>query len=134
MSEIALLIYLADVSSGLVVFCGIIGVISLMVGIITMFMSIDDQDLYTETRRFSGRLAKRMLPLGIIFVLMAILVPSKQTVYMLAGLKLTDKVIHTEDFQKAKSYLGETGIQMMDDIRTILHAEAQSVIKGKGSR
>ena len=34
-----------------------------------------------------------------------------------------------DDFNKVKNYLGETGVTMIDDIKALIHAEAQDAIE-----
>lgn len=48
---------------------------------------------------------------------------------MIAGVELTNSVMQSEDFNKVKSYLGETGVTMIDDIKALIHAEAQDAIE-----
>lgn len=52
-------------------------------------------------------------------------IPSKKTMYMIAGVEFANTVMQTDDYQKAKKYLGDSGILMLEDIKSIIHAEAK---------
>ena len=49
--------------------------------------------------------------------------------YMIAGVELANSVMQSDDFNKVKSYLGETGVTMIDDIKALIHTEAQDAIE-----
>ena len=49
--------------------------------------------------------------------------------YMIAGVELANSVMQSDDFNKVKNYLGETGVTMNDDIKTLIHAEAQEALE-----
>ena len=48
---------------------------------------------------------------------------------MIAGVELANSVMQSDDFNKVKNYLGETGVTMIDDIKALIHAEAQEALE-----
>ena len=76
-----------------------------------------------------GKCFKWCIPIAVLCFLIACVIPNKKTMYMIAGVELANSIMQSDDFNKVKNYLGETGVTMIDDIKALIHAEAQDAIE-----
>ena len=76
-----------------------------------------------------GKCFKWCIPIAVLCFLIACVIPNKKTMYMIAGVELANSVMQSDDFNKVKNYLGETGVTMIDDIKALIHTEAQDAIE-----
>lgn len=121
MTKLSVFLWLADTIASLNDFCVVLACVSIMAGGALAFM-------YDEIDAPSW-LPKVLIPLGIACALFACIIPNKKTIYMIAGVELANTVMESEDFNKVKNYLGNSGVEMIDDIKAIIHAEAQEALE-----
>ena len=124
MTTLSLVLYLADILNALNEFFVIGGILCLMLVPLFVFMGQDEFGI-----EHPGKICKWVIPIGAIMILLACVIPSKKTMYMIAGVELANSVVQSDDFNKVKNYLGETGIEMIDDIKSIIRAEAKEALE-----
>lgn len=129
MTKLSIFLWLADSVHGLTTLFVLAGGVSIIALIILFAVSVDD-DTDVDIHDFKWCFILG-IPMAIFCLLIATFIPSKKTLYMIAGVEMANSIMETEDFKKAKSYLGETGIQMLDDIKSIIHKEAMDAIQSK---
>lgn len=121
MTKLSIFLWLADTIVSLNDFCVVFACVSIMAGGALAFLS-DEIDI-------PSWLPKVLIPLGIVCALFACIIPNKKTIYMIAGVELANTVMESEDFNKVKNYLGNSGVEMIDDIKAIIHAEAAEALE-----
>lgn len=123
MTTLSIFLYLADILISLNVFASICGILCVLVPILAFFLQ---DELNIENL---GKVFKWCIPIAVLCFLIACVIPNKKTMYMIAGVELANSVMQSDDFNKVKNYLGETGVTMIDDIKALIHAEAQDAIE-----
>ena len=123
MTTLSIFLYLADILNSLNTFVAICGILCLFVPFFA-FLGQDEFNIENP-----GKCFKWCIPIAVFCFLISCVIPDKKTMYMIAGVELTNSVMQSEDFNKVKSYLGETGVTMIDDIKALIHAEAQDAIE-----
>ena len=123
MTTLSIFLYLADIMNSLSVFVTIGGILCVFVPCFA-FMLQDEFNIENP-----GKCFKLCIPIAVLCFLIACIIPNKKTMYMIAGVELANSVMQSDDFNKVKSYLGETGVTMIDDIKALIHAEAQDAIE-----
>ena len=123
MTTLSIFLYLADILISLNVFASICGILCVLVPIFAFFLQ---DELNIENL---GKVFKWCIPIAVLCFLIACVIPNKKTMYMIAGVELANSVMQSDDFNKVKNYLGETGVTMIDDIKALIHAEAQDAIE-----
>jgi hypothetical protein len=121
MTKLSIFLWLADTITGLNDFFVLFAIFGIMAGIATVFLR--------DELEIPSWIPKVVIPLSIVSALIACVIPNKKTIYMIAGVELANTVMESEDFNKVKSYLGNTGVEMIDDIKAIIHAEAQEALE-----
>lgn len=121
MTKLSIFLWLADTIASLNDFCVVLACVSIMAGGALAFM-------YDEIDAPSW-IPKVLIPFGIVCALAACVIPNKKTIYMIAGVELANTVMESEDFNKVKNYLGNSGVEMIDDIKAIIHAEAADALE-----
>lgn len=123
MTTLSIFLYLADILNSLNTFVAICGILCVFVPCFA-FMLQYEFNIENPSKYF-----KLCIPIAVFCFLISCVIPDKKTMYMIAGVELTNSVMQSEDFNKVKSYLGETGVTMIDDIKALIHAEAQDAIE-----
>lgn len=123
MTTVSIFLYLAYILNSLNTFVAIFGILCLFVPFFA-FLGRDEFNIENPSKCF-----KLCIPIAVLCFLIACVIPDKKTMYMIAGVELANSVMQSEDFNKVKSYLGETGVTMIDDIKALIHAEAQDAIE-----
>lgn len=121
MTKLSIFLWLADSISSLNDFFVLVAVFCIMAGVVITFLH-DEMDI-------PDWISKVIIPLGIVCAFAACIIPSKKTIYMIAGVELANTVMESEDFNKVKNYLGNSGVEMIDDIKAIIHAEAAEALE-----
>lgn len=106
----AWIIYFASVSGNFSIFCGIIGFIALFISFVVL-MASEGEYLKQSVRGFVG---------GALFVLLGIITPDKNTVYLIASAKVTEDIVKSPE---AKEIGGK--------ILTIINDKLDEQVKGK---
>lgn len=122
MTTLSIFLYLADILNSLSVFVVICGILCVFV----VFRILLQDEFNIEN---PGKCFKWCIPIAVLCFLIACVIPNKKTMYMIAGVELANSVMQSDDFNKVKNYLGETGVTMIDDIKALIHAEAQDAIE-----
>lgn len=122
MTTLSIFLYLADILNSLSVFVIISGILCVFV----VFRILLQDEFNIEN---PGKCFKWCIPIAVLCFLIACVIPNKKTMYMIAGVELANSVMQSDDFNKVKNYLGETGVTMIDDIKALIHAEAQDAIE-----
>lgn len=123
MTTLSIFLYLAVVLNSLRAFAVISGILCLFVTLF-VFLEQDNFDI-----RDPGKCVKWCVSIAVLCFLIACVTPDKKTMYMIAGVELTQSVLQSEDFNNVKNYLGDTGVTMVDDIKALIHAEALDAIE-----
>lgn len=123
MTTLSIFLYLAYILNSLNTFVAICGILCVFVPFFA-FMLQDEFNIENPSKYF-----KLCIPIAVLCFLIACVIPDKKTMYMIAGVELANSVMQSDDFNKVKSYLGETGVTMIDDIKALIHAEAQDAIE-----
>lgn len=121
MTKLSIFLWLADSIASLNDFFALFAIFGIMAGVATVFL--------LDELKIPSWIPKVIIPLGIVCAFISCIIPSKKTIYMIAGVELANSVMQSDDFNKVKNYLGETGITMIDDIKTLIHAEAQDAVE-----
>ena len=123
MTKLSMFLWLADSVNS---FAGLFGVTAAVIftGLFFYMMAKDEFDL--ELPSWAVVL---LLIFGFTSAAICCIIPEKKTLYMIAGVELANTVAHTEEFGKVKTYLGDTGVEMINDIKSIIHAEAEEAIE-----
>lgn len=123
MTTLSIFLYLADFLHSLSNFVAICGTLCLFVPLAAYVaqdeLNIDDPSKYL----------KWCIPIAVLCFLIACVLPSKKTMYMIAGVELANTVMQSDDFNKVKNYLGNSGVEMLDDIKAIIHVEATKALE-----
>ena len=122
MTTLSIFLYLADILNSLSVFVIIGGI--LCVFVVFRILLQDEFNIANP-----GKCFKWCIHIAVLCFLIACVIPNKKTMYMIAGVELANSVMQSDDFNKVKNYLGETGVTMIDDIKALIHAEAQDAIE-----
>lgn len=122
MTTLSIFLYLADILNSLSVFVIISGILCVFV----VFRILLQDEFNIEN---PGKCFKWCIPIAVLCFLIACVIPNKKTMYMIAGVELANSVMQSDDFNKVKNYLGETGVTMIDDIKALIHTEAQDAIE-----
>lgn len=122
MTTLSIFLYLADILNSLSVFVIIGGILCVFV----VFRILLQDEFNIEN---PGKCFKWCIPIAVLCFLIACVIPNKKTMYMIAGVELANSVMQSDDFNKVKNYLGETGVTMIDDIKALIHTEAQDAIE-----
>lgn len=123
MTTLSIFLYLADILNSLNTFVAICGILCVFVPCLAFVLQ------YEFNIENPSKYFKLCIPIAVFCFLISCVIPDKKTMYMIAGVELTNSVMQSEDFNKVKSYLGETGVTMIDDIKALIHAEAQDAIE-----
>jgi hypothetical protein len=123
MTTLSIFLYLADILNSLSCFFTIGGILCIFAPM-CLYLGQDEFDIEDP-----GKICKWLIPIAVICFLCASIIPEKKTMYMIAGVELANSVMQSDDFNKVKNYLGETGVDMIDDIKTLIHAEAQEALE-----
>ena len=123
MTTLSIFLYLADILNSLSVFVIIGGILCVFVPFFA-YLRQDEFDIENP-----GKFFKWCIPIAVLCFLIACVIPDKKTMYMIAGVELANSVMQSDDFNKVKNYLGETGVTMIDDIKALIHTEAQDAIE-----
>ena len=123
MTTLSIFLYLADILHSLSSFVTLGGILCVFAPF-GAFMMQDEFNIENP-----GKCLKWCIPLAALCFLIACVIPDKKTMYMIAGVELANSVMQSDDFNKVKNYLGETGVTMIDDIKSLIHAEAQDAIE-----
>ena len=123
MTTLSIFLYLADILNSLNTFVAICGILCAFVPCFA-FMLQYEFNIENPSKYF-----KLCIPIAVFCFLISCVIPDKKTMYMIAGVELANSVMQSDDFDKVKSYLGETGVTMIDDIKALIHAEAQDAIE-----
>lgn len=123
MTTLSIFLYLAYILNSLNTFVAIVGILCVFVPFFAFLLQ------YEFNIENPSKCFKLCIPIAVLCFLIACVIPDKKTMYMIAGVELTNSVMQSEDFNKVKSYLGETGVTMIDDIKALIHAEAQDAIE-----
>lgn len=123
MTTLSIFLYLADILHSLSSFVTLGGILCVFAPF-GAFMMQDEFNIENP-----GKCIKWCIPLAALCFLIACVIPDKKTMYMIAGVELANSVMQSDDFNKVKNYLGETGVTMIDDIKSLIHAEAQDAIE-----
>lgn len=123
MTTLSIFLYLADILNSLSAFVTIGGILCLFVSFFA-FLGQDEFNIENPSKCF-----KWCIPIAVFCFLIVCVIPDKKTMYMIAGVELANSVMQSDDFNKVKNYLGETGVTMIDDIKALIHAEAQDAIE-----
>ena len=122
MTTLSIFLYLADILNSLSVFVIIGGILCVFV----VFRILLQDEFNIEN---PGKCFKWCIPIAVLCFLIACVIPNKKTMYMIAGVELANSVMQSDDFNKVKNYLGETDVTMIDDIKALIHTEAQDAIE-----
>ena len=122
MTTLSIFLYIADILNSLSVFVIIGGILCVFV----VFRILLQDEFNIEN---PGKCFKWCIPIAVLCFLIACVIPNKKTMYMIAGVELANSVMQSDDFNKVKNYLGETGVTMIDDIKALIHTEAQDAIE-----
>lgn len=123
MTTLSIFLYLAYILNSFNTFVAICGILCVFIPFLA-FMLQYEFNIENPSKCF-----KLCIPIAVFCFLIACVIPDKKTMYMIAGVELANSVMQSDDFNKVKSYLGETGVTMIDDIKAIIHAEAQDAIE-----
>lgn len=123
MTTLSIFLYLADILHSLSSFVTLGGILCVFAPF-GAFMMQDEFNIENP-----GKCLKWCIPLAALCFLIACVIPDKKTMYMIAGVELANSVMQSDDFNKVKNYLGETGVTMIDDIKSLIHAEAQEALE-----
>ena len=123
MTTLSIFLYLADILTSLSIFVTISGILCAFVPFSAFLLR------YEFNIENPGKCFKWCIPIALLCFLIACVIPDKKTMCMIAGVELANSVMQSDDFNKVKNYLGETGVTMIDDIKTLIHAEAQDAIE-----
>lgn len=123
MTTLSIFLYLADILHSLSSFVTLGGILCVFAPF-AAFMMQDEFNIENP-----GKCLKWCIPLAALCFLIACVIPDKKTMYMIAGVELANSVMQSDDFNKVKNYLGETGVTMIDDIKSLIHAEAQEALE-----
>lgn len=121
MTKLSIFLWLADTISSLNDFFALFAIFGIMAGVATVFL--------LDELKIPSWIPKVIIPLGIVCAFASCIIPSKKTIYMIAGVELANSVMQSDDFNKVKNYLGETGVTMIDDIKVLIHTEAQDAVE-----
>ena len=95
MNELSWLLYLAQVSTNIMVLCTFAGVFSLFAAGFFFLCGIVEDD----KRGF--QMAKKPFIFGVVAIMIATFVPPKETVYMIAASQVGEAVINSPEGQKS---------------------------------
>lgn len=123
MTTLSIFLYLADILNSLRSFVTICGILFLFVPVCA-YLGQDEFDIENP-----GKCLKWCIPITVLCFLIACVIPEKKTMHMIAGVELANTVMESEDFNKVKNYLGNSGVEMIDDIKALIHAEAQDALE-----
>ena len=123
MTTLSIFLYLADFLHSLSNFVTIGGTLCLVVPLFACVVQ-DELDIDNPSKYL-----KWCIPIAVLCFLIACVLPSKKTMYMIAGVELANAVMETDDFNKVKNYLGNSGVEMLDDIKAIIHVEATKALE-----
>lgn len=123
MTTLSIFLYLADILHSLSTFFSIGGILCVFVPLFAFLLQ------YEYNIKDPSKCFKYCIPIAVLCFLIACVIPYKKTMYMIAGVELANSVMQSDDFNKVKNYLGETGVTMIDDIKALIHAEAQDAIE-----
>lgn len=117
MNDIMYIIYLADIVDNLrgvfVITIFIFIIIGIFLGLSLLMDNYDGE----EDKRFKLKCFKRSsIALGICFIIISIL-PSKQSVYIMTGLKTGNEIIHSETGTKALKILNLKLDEYLNDLQ-----------------
>ena len=123
LSTLSWLVLLASACNGVKVVTGIIAAIFIVAGIIAIASGFGAFD-YTKPDENTQKKQKQLkiggifgIIFGVIFAISASFVPSEKAVFMAAGLETINKFSQTD----AAKELGESGMNIVKDISTIIH-------------
>ena len=123
MTTLSIFLYFADILHSLRCFFTIGGILCIFVPFAAFMCQ------YEFNIENPGKCFKWCIPIAVLCFLIACVIPNKKTMYMIAGVELANSVMQSDDFNKVKNYLGETGVTMIDDIKALIHTEAQDAIE-----
>jgi len=106
--ELSTLIYLADIVSGLSVFLVAVGLVTGAIGFIVAAEFSGENERKVVVIAISG------IALGLLLILGAVLVPSKQAIYMIFGAEVAQKVAATPEAQEIAGKLLRLANQKLD--------------------
>ena len=118
---------IANVFLSIGIICTILSIIIIICVVVCCWCSYEDTQIeHTVCKHPIGIMAVIItLTLGSFFLFS--LIPSKKTMYMIAGVELTNSIMQSDDYQKVKKYLGDSGVQILDDIKSVIHIEVSKV-------
>lgn len=123
MTTLSIFLYLAEILNSLRVFAFISGILCLFA---SLFVFFEHEEIDIEN---PSKCVKWCISIAVLCLLFVCVIPCKKTMYMIAGVELTNSIMQSEDFNKVKNYLGDTGVTMVDDIKALIHAEALDAIE-----
>lgn len=118
MNSISWFLYLADVIPSLAKVFGVSGIILSIILVIAWFIclvSLGDSD-FDGCRTSVKSLSKWLVPVAFTLIIIATIIPSRQTIYLIAGSEVGQVVVETPEAR-----------EIFNDIRTIIKQQ----IKGQ---
>lgn len=126
MNGLSWILYFADVSASLRWFLtagAIIGAVGVVVGIIAFFISLDDSMGESDQKSaggFSGRMLKSFLPFGVCAFVVASLLPSQNTLMLIAASEVGETILTSDTAQKVGGEAGEIAVDSLKLLRKYL--------------
>lgn len=104
--ELSTLIYLADIVGGLSAFLVVVGIFTGLIGCIVA------SEVAIQKQAFAAAIGGIFL--GLLLILGAVLIPSKQAIYMIFGAEVAQKVAATPEAQEIAGKLLRLANQKLD--------------------
>jgi len=99
--------YLINVIENLNVFCACFDVFvgfALIMTLVAFFMTLDDRN-DEKINKIIKKLLKICIPIYIVFIIITVLSPNKETMYLVAGAKATEMLAATPEASKARQVI-----------------------------
>lgn len=124
MNNLSLLVYLAEIIPNLSIALALTAVATVILYLIKVFNVADNNNnvknysrIYPDLRAMQSPSMTPTIVMVVCFVLLAILLPSKSTIYLIAGSEAGETVVKSPEAQ-----------EIMNDIQTIIKQQIKSAI------
>ena len=97
MNSLSWFLYLADVLHTMSKFLIVTGVLSTAFSLLTMLPILDPKIVKETTRQWYYKYLKRTIPIYFLLICIGVLIPSKQTIYLIVGSEAGEAVVTSEE-------------------------------------
>lgn len=123
MTKLSLLVLLADISHSAAIAAGLIGVLLICIGIVLTVWKCGG--FTYETHKEHKVTTYLCYIFSIVFFIIAGILPSKKTVYIISGIEAVNEFSKTEVAKE----LGDSGMSLVKDITQIAHVYTLDALK-----